>query len=69
MFQQSAVQPEPDWLVVRDWLGLLLFPSLSCVQVGFEEIAPWRPWTLDGKQRMGGYGECWEASPLVGGWI
>ena len=23
--------------------------------VGFEETAAWRPWTLDGKQRMGGY--------------
>ena len=23
--------------------------------VGFKETAPWRPWTLDGKQRMGGY--------------
>lgn len=23
--------------------------------VGFKEVEPWRPWTTDGKQRMGGY--------------
>merc|ERR1712093_785862 len=25
------------------------------VSLGLEEEQPWRPWTLDGQQRMGGY--------------
>lgn len=25
------------------------------VALGFEEVQPWRPWTIDGKQQMGGY--------------
>ena len=25
------------------------------VALGFDETQAWRPWTLDGKQRMGGY--------------